>query len=342
MRHGNRTPKILIIPARRHILEAYCEYIISRLSDEFYFEMGYPPYPPYDNIRERVWTNETSPLHKNPDEFDLIYPHFTSHFFLEPPEKYYKKMALVYLEPGGPSVDKCIIAATSKPGEEAFGDYPHHSLRFGVDTDLFRPFPMARTDDLLHVGFIGNIQTPRRYTKDLFIDALKDVDGIRLMVFPTNWSPTTRVDEIESMGGQPLIDSVVDGDKWYTGLPNLYNQMDVFLRVDINHGYQFSVFEAAACGVPVVCVNSGPTSELLGGTMSIDNGNGNREGSFDPSNLQRVAKEIRKAVEFLRDNPEERKMIGDRGRRFVSEYWTWDKHIDKWRDFFREGVKRAM
>lgn len=335
--------KILIIPARRHILEAYTEYIISRLSDEFYFEMGYPPYPPYDNIRERVWTNETTPLHKNPDEFDLVYPHFTTHFFLEPPEKYYKKMALVFLEPGN-SRDKCIMASTSKAGDRAFGDIPHHSLRFAVDSDLFRPFPMVRTDDLLHVGFIGNIQTPRRYTKDLFIDALQDIEGVRLMVFPTSWSQNTRVDEIESMGGQKLIDSVVDGDKWYPGLPNLYNQMDVYLRVDINHGYQFSVFEAAACGVPVICTDSGPTGELAeaGGAMSIDNGNGDQEGSFDPENLKRVAKEIREKVIFLRDNPKERKMIGDRGRRFTTEKWTWDRFIPAWREFFREGLKRAV
>ena len=61
--------KILIIPARRHILEAYYEYIIRYLGDEFYFEMGYPPAPPYDNIKQRVWTGQTSPLEKNPDDF---------------------------------------------------------------------------------------------------------------------------------------------------------------------------------------------------------------------------------------------------------------------------------
>ena len=63
-------PRILIIPARRHILEAYYEYIIRYLGNEFYFEMGYPSEPPYYNIKERVWTGQTSPLEKNPDNFD--------------------------------------------------------------------------------------------------------------------------------------------------------------------------------------------------------------------------------------------------------------------------------
>lgn len=341
MEHNNSTPKkILIIPARRHIIEAYSEYLIRYLSDEFYFEMGYPPYPPYHNIRDRVWNNETSPLNKNPDEFDLIYPHFTTHFFLEPTAKYLHKIALVFLEPGSWSKDVAVIGGTSQPVEEGFGDNPFHSLRFGVDTELFKPFPMVRTDDLLHVGFIGNIQTPRRYIKELFIDPLKDLKGIRLMVYPTNWLSHTRTDEIERMGGQSVIDAVVDGDKWYPGLPNLYNQMDIFIRCDIDHGCQFSIVEAAACGVPVVCVDSGPAKQICdaGGGICIDRG----EGSWEPENLNRIAKEIREAVISLRDNPEQRKEMGKLGRLEVESNWTWDKFTPAWREFFREGIKNAM
>ena len=65
--------KILIIPARRHIIEAYSEYIIRYLGDKFYFEMGYPPAPPYTNFQQRKYQLEISPLSKNPNDFDLIY-----------------------------------------------------------------------------------------------------------------------------------------------------------------------------------------------------------------------------------------------------------------------------
>ena len=336
--------KILIIPARRHILEAYCEYIIRYLGNEFYFEMGYPPVPPYHNLKGRILKMEENPLLKNPDEFDLIYPHFTTHFFLEPPEKYYHKMVLAFLEPGTYQEPMAAIAGTSKPVENGFSNFPHHSLRFGVDTELFKPFPMVRTDDLLHVGFIGAVLTPRRYMKELFIEALKDVKGIRLMIFPTTWPNHMRPDEVDSMGGGKVLESIVDGDKWLSGLPNLYNQMDIFIRCDINHGYQFSVFEAAACGVPVICVNSGPTGELAaaGGAISIDNGAGDKDGSWGTGNLNRIAKDIRKAVEFLRDNPNERKMLGDRGRRFTVEEWNWEKFIPAWREFFKEGLANAV
>src|SRR3990167_854465 len=291
-------PKILIIPARRHSLEAYSEYLIRYLSDEFYFEMGYPPEPPYYNIRERVWTGQTSPLEKNPDEFDLIYPHFTTHFFLDPAEKYFHKIALVFLEPGSYQADKAVIGATSEPVEKDFGDNPYHSLRFGVDTNLFAPYPMVRIDDKFHVGFVGNLETPRRYLKELVIPLIS-VGNVRLMLFPTGWFKHIRADEIERCGGQDFVDSIVEGDKWWSGFPNCYNQMDVFIRCDIDAGYQFTVLEAASCGVPVITTDIGIGKELCdaGGGIFIDP---------TDRDLDRIREEIRKAVIQLRDNKSQR------------------------------------
>ena len=336
----NNLPKILIIPARRHIAEAYCEYLIRYLGDEFHFEMGYPPEAIYyDKIKEGIWSGVTSPFNKNPNEFDLIYPQFDSHWFLDPAEKYAHKVALVYFEPHSDSrYPVAIKAGTSEAVMKGLLDMKHN-LRFGVDTNLFSPFPQARPDNLVHVGFMGNVQTPRRYIKDLFINALKDVEGIKLDVYPTNWPQHTRVDEIEGMGGQDLIDNLVDGDKWLSGLPNLYNQMDIYIRCDIDHGYQYSVLEAASCGVPVVCVDSGPSKEVTdaGGGICIDNGGS----SWQPENLERIAKEIREAVISLRDNPYKRKEMGRKGRKFIKNNYTWDKLIPAWREFFKEGLKNA-
>src|SRR3990167_3447329 len=333
--------KILIIPARRHILEAYCEYIIRYLGNEFYFEMGYPPVPPYHNLKGRILKMEENPLFKNPDAFDLIYQDFTTHFFLEPPEKYYHKMVLAFLEPGTYQEPMAAIAGTSKPVENGFSNFPHHSLRFGVDTELFKPFPMVRTDDLLHVGFIGAVLTPRRYMKELFIEALKDVKGIRLMIFPTTWPNHMRPDEVDSMGGGKVLESIVDGDKWLSGLPNLYNQMDIFIRCDINNGYQFSVMEAGACGIPVITCDPGLGKDFCdesGGGIYVDNGTG----GWEPENLAKIAKGIREAVIELRDDPGLRELMGKQARTWIERNWTWDKFIPAWREFFKEGLTNAM
>lgn len=331
--------KILIIPARKHAIEAYTEYLIRYLSDEFYFEMGYPPIPPYHNIAKRVWSGETSPLEKNPDEFDLIYPHFNTHTFIQPPEKYYHKMVYVYLEPQYPSKGMAAVAATSKPVEASFADQPFARLRFGVDTELFQPYQMVRKDDLFHIGFVGNIQTPRRYMKDLFIP-LHNIPGAKLVIYPASWHKHTRRDEIQAMGSQVLIDSIVDGDKWWSGFPNCYNQMDVYIRCDINPGYQFTVLEAAACGIPVVTTDPGLGKELAeaGGAFYIPC----QDGNWEEKVLKELAERIKEKVLELKNDPKKRLEMGGAGRAFIVNHYQWKHHIAGWRNFFREGMEHAQ
>ena len=168
---------------------------------------------------------------------------------------------------------------------------------------------------------------------------LSKLEGVKIDLYPTIWHKHTRVDEIESMGGWDLIDNIAGGDVWLSGLPNIYNRMDIFVRCDIEHGYQLSVMEAAACGVPVVCVDSGITKELCdaGGGICIDNGGS----SWQPENLQRIAQELRQAVIRLRDDKELRKTMGEKGRKFVEEQYTWGKWIPAWREFFQKGLAHA-
>lgn len=314
--------KILIIPARRHVAEAYCEYLVRYLGDEFDIQIGYPS------------VGNDSPLAKNPDDFDLIYPQFDSHWFLDPPEKYAHKVVNVQFEPGGTRF-KTVGACTSEPVHKSF---PHDfHLRYGVDTELFKPFPQPK-DDRLHVGFMGNIQTPRRYMKELFIP-LHTLEGVKIDIYPTTWLPHTRPDEIELMGGQTVVDNLVDGDKWWSGLPNLYNRMDVYVRCDINAGYQYSLVEAAACGVPIVTTDPGMGKEICdqGGGLYVECDDGN----WAPDVLEKLSNDIREAVEILRDTPLVRKTMGKEGRKFVEENYTWDKWAPKWRKFFQKGIEHA-
>ncbi len=313
--------KILIIPARRHVAEAYSEYLIRYLGNEFDIQMGYPS------------LHNDSPLAKNVDEFDLIYPHFDSHWFLDPPERYAKKVVNVQFESGGtrfPTVSAC----TSQPVHESL-DHNHH-LRFGVDTNLFQPFQQPK-DDKIHVGFMGNIQTPRRYIKELFMP-LVDVERVKIDIYPTTWA-TPRPDELERMGGQDIVENIEDGDKWWSGLPNLYNRMDIYIRCDIDPGYQFSLLEAAACGVPIITTDPGLGKEICdaGGGMYLPC----KPGNWEPEELKEVAKGIRLYVENLRSDSGKRKKMGKRGREYVEDNYTWDKWIPQWREFFKEGIKHA-
>lgn len=314
--------KILIIPARRHIAEAYSEYLVRYLGDEFDIQIGYPT------------LNNNSPLAKNADDFDLIYPHFDSHWFLTPEENYAYKVVNVQFEPGGtrfPTVSAC----TSHPVHESLEH--NHCLRFGVDTELFQPFRQPK-DEAFHVGFMGNVQTPRRYLKELFMP-LGDIPKVKLDIYPTTWAEP-REDELERMGGQAVVENIGDGDKWFTGLPNLYNRMDIYVRCDINAGYQFSLLEAASCGVPIVTTDSGVGKEICdeGGGIYVKT----NEGDFSENNLKDTSERLMEAVLELNKMPVYRRdVMGTLGRFYVQKEYSWVNWVPKWREFFREGIKNA-
>ena len=158
-------------------------------------------------------------------------------------------------------------------------------------------------------------------------------------MYPAVWHKHTRPDEIEAMGGWSVINSIVDGDKWWPGFPNCYNRMDVFVRCDIDSGYQLSILEAAACGVPVVTTDKGVGKEICnsGGGIYVEC----KEGNWEPEVLKELAGRIREAVTKLRDDGKLREDMGRKGRKFVEENYTWEKWIPKWREFFREGLKNA-
>lgn len=314
--------KILIIPARRHVAEAYSEYLVRYLGDEFDIQIGYPD------------INNPSPLAKNPDDFDLIYPHFDSHWFLEPPEKYVKKVVNVQFEPGAPKFNT-VMAGTSKPVMDSLPEGAFN-LRYGVDTELFKPFPQPK-DARLHVGFMGNIQTPRRYMKELYIP-LHMLSGVKLDIYPTTWLTHTRPDEIEQMGGQLVVDNLVDGDKWWSGLPNLYNRMDVYVRCDINPGYQYSLLEAASCGVPIVTTDPGVGKEICDAKGGIYVPC--EEGNWSPEVLKALSEKLKLAVSKFRDK-NLREEMGKNGRQFILENYTWDIWAPKWREFFRKGIEKS-
>lgn len=314
--------KLLIIPARRHIAESYYEYLARYLGDEWLIDIAYPT---IDNA---------SPLAKNPDDYDLLLPMFDSHWFL-PEDKYKHKVINVQFESG--TRYQTISACTSDPVCKKMTGHEFH-LRFPVDTELFNHFPQPREDDKLHVGFLGNIQTPRRYLRELFMP-LAEVDGVKIDIYPTTWV-NPRPDELELMGGEKVVENIEGGDKWLSGLPNIYNRMDVYVRCDIDHGYQFSVMEAAACGIPVVCTDSGPTKEVTdaGGGICV----GDPQGDWSEKNLAVYAYKIKEAVIKFRDDPEARLVAGINGRSFVRFEYSPEKLIPEWRRFLNYAYEKVQ
>ena len=329
--------RILCIPPwHGWYVEAHVEYLIRELADEFFIEIAEIPYPPYSNYLSLPNPN---PFLRDPDTYDLLWPLWAGHWGV-PIEPYKHKTAVVlYQIEDGPCQGCAAVGATTPKVEDnlLIMNVPFQSLRFGVDTNLFYPVPALRDKyccDKLHVGYVGNHANVRHMLSTV-ISPLRTLEGIHLMLFPHSWQNNGGT--FKDWDGDHLMPYVVGGEKRWTGMPNIYNRMDVLLRIDQDPAYSFPTLEAAACGVPVIATNSGIDHLITGagGGILID---GDR--SFYMNEPDRVAKLVRQKVEFLRDNRDIGKEMGKKGRKEIEDNWTWDKFYHSWRLFFREAMAR--
>lgn len=317
-------------------MEAHYEYLIRYLSDEFFIEIADVPYPPYANFLDRF--PETSPFQRNPDDYDLVVPMLATHWVITERDKYAHKVGIVMYEPGEGRHQDVKVVGCATPIVEQDCRVPHHSLRFGIDTELFKPLRFQRQDNKLHVGVIGTLTNPRRQIKE--IESLFDMDGVKFDFYPSSW---VNNGDIERSGGRKYLENVVTGDKYWCGLPNIYNRMDVLLRIDNSYGYSFPTLEAAACGVPVITTYQGIDHHITGaggGIMLLPDPPYDKRWPFNEE--EQLIKKVKSAIEFMRDNQDERKIMGVMARDEVVQSWTWEKHIENWRQFFRDGTNTRI
>lgn len=329
-------PKILIIPPMRPwYMEAHAEYIIRYLSDEFFIEVADVPYPPYEHFLDRY--PETNPLQRSPDDYDLIWPMLSTHWVVTDRNKYAHKTVIVMYEPGEGRYQDVAAVGCATPEVEEQCKVPFTSVRFGIDTHLFQPRYMKRTDDLLHVGIVGTHINPRRQIMEGIIPLIDNIPGVRFMFFPSTW--VNNGGDLNKVGGDKFLKNVVSGDKYWPGLPNIYNQLDVLVRIDNSYGYSFPVLEAAACGVPVIATYQGIDHFITGpggGIMLWPNPP--HSGRWPFNEEEQLVEKLRGAITSMRDNPGERINMGIKAREEIMKSWTWDHCISGWRELFRKGL----
>src|SRR3990167_2774132 len=331
--------KILFIPPGIQggwYMENHYEYIIRYLSDEFFIEQAQVPYPPYENFLDRY--PATNPLERNPEDYDLIVPILPTHAGVPPTPEWFKKIAIVMYEPGeGHSAAAHTLAGATPIVDQAnYEERKCWPVRFGIDTEIYKPYPMLREDNLLHVGIVGSHATPRRMIEQV-VKPLFDLEGVRIMFFPSPWvNNGGEPDLIERLGGMEFLKRCVMGNKYGVGIANMYNQLDVLVRCDASYGYSFPVMEAAACSVPVITTNCGIDHFITeaGGGILID-GNPLRF----INDHEELRDKVREAVIWMRDHPKERKVMGNLAWAEIQDNWKWDKHIEGWRKFLREATK---
>lgn len=212
----------------------------------------------------------------------------------------------------------------------AFGpDARLEHLPPGVDTECFRPDPLARAE-LRERYRLGDRPTTvcvsrlvARKGQDMLIRAMPEirrrVAGAALVI----------------VGGGPDADNLhklaqhcgVAADVVFTGgipaaeLPGHYAMADVFAMPCRTRGAGLDVeglgivfLEAAAAGVPVVAGRSGGAPETVrdGETGRVVNG--------------RAHEEIVDAIADLLSDPDRARLMGQAGRDWISRDWNWQTH----------------
>lgn len=328
--------KILFIPPGINggwYLENYYEYLIRYLSDEFFIEMAYVPYP----------DAEPSPYERNPDNYDLLIPLLPSHWGIVERDKYKDKVAVVMYEPGEGDWwrAKHLASATDVVDNMDSSGRKLYPVRFGVDVNHFHPIKMQREDDLLHVGVVGTLHNPRRQLPAILN---LDIPGVRLMLYTSKIVPETDPYLSNLPTHKKFFSSIVTGNRSWVSMPNIYNQLDVLVRVDDSYGVSFPVLEAAACGIPVITTYQGidhHITEAGGGIMLMaDDASDEPDGMRWPKNHEdELTKKLTKAIVYLRDHPIKRKRMGVNARNEIVSNWQWQKQIPAWRKFLREVTR---
>ncbi len=207
----------------------------------------------------------------------------------------------------------------------------------GVDVERFKPLNlsgeemndvkkrMGLRDDEKCILYVGNL-IPRKGLH-LLIDAVKHV------------SKEMKEVKVVIVGRGPLKNSLIKyaGDKGvikhfnFLGsvedeiLPKIYNCSDIVVLPSLQEGQGISLLEAQASGKPVIACKVGGIPEIV---------QHERTGILiEPNHL-----ELARAIEKLLSDEHLREKMGENGRKFVCEKFTWEKCAQKMFDTYMEAL----
>lgn len=105
----------------------------------------------------------------------------------------------------------------------------------------------------------------------------------------------------------------VASDLKYEDMPAFYKSIDVLLSTSIAEAHPMAVYEAMACGLPVICTGAGDvTSEIIQYVNGIY------------INEHATETDIGLLLTYLKDHSAYAKLVGKAARMTIMQRWTWD------------------
>lgn len=177
----------------------------------------------------------------------------------------------------------------------------------GIDTDFFHPMENHKT--MYDLVFVGNLS----YAPN--IDAMRWF-ATHVLSREPQWSlliaganPSSAF--IQSLKKYPNID--VEG--WQPDIRSAYSKGTIFIApMQIGTGMQNKLLEAMAMGLP--CVTTPLASEALEVTPGHE------------LLVGRTAEELIAHIKYLLNNPNDAKIIGEQGRKMVSNTYSWESAVN--------------
>lgn len=323
--------KIFISLPHQWYVEAYFEYVIRYLT-EYQIDMAIATDYERKYFPDK-YTYPTQSIMRDPSGYDLIISTLTSHQHLNI-EKFKGKLIACVWEQGEVMPEATLHASmtdiTDKLLKEA--DIPFKPVRLGIDTELFQPNKLKIGSDNLQVGVVGRLHSIRKQIKDVVMP-LTNIPGVDFRFYTAQ---LLQQQDILDCGGAEFFTRLEGGNKKWTGMPNIYNQIDVLLETDSGRSLPLAVLEAGACGVPSIMASSGLNSfvEKTGIIIPFP-----KTGDFF-SNSDKMKQDIREAIIYMRDNKEERLKMGERARLEIIDKFSWEKVIPMWRDLIETYARK--
>jgi spore maturation protein CgeB len=174
-----------------------------------------------------------------------------------------------------------------------------HYIPNGVDADLFKPTTPIKKQGQLIVGHVGK-ECPAKGQKEFILPAIQ----------------TTKCESYTNL--RTWKDRLP-----HTDMPEIYNQMDVFVVASAEDGTPNPALEAAACGRPIISNEIGNMPQLIKDGYN---------GFIVPKKIGAYVEKIR----YFKKNRDELIRMGENARKTILEGWTWEKQSENYRKMFRK------
>jgi glycosyltransferase involved in cell wall biosynthesis len=184
-------------------------------------------------------------------------------------------------------------------------------IPYGVDTDTFRPAHEREPGADVVIGSVGRLSIEKGLDDLLRAAATLIHRGTRLRVLLAGDGGERR--KLEKLARELEIASLVEfrGEIAHAQVPQVLNELDVFVMPSRAEGFGVAALEAAATGLPVVATRvHGIPDVVLDGKTGV---------LVAPGSVSELAEAIRTLV----NDSAVRGEMGHAGRMFVQDRYSW-------------------